>query len=104
MNATSLEAISRYDIASKVPIGGEITFDELAKQCGLFETDLRRIVRFAIAYHHIFREPRKGVLAHSAASKWLVDNEGAHDGLGVMFDDCYQSFGRVCRAYIASRW
>lgn len=94
-NATSLEAISRHDMARKVPVGGSITFQELADQCGLHETDVRRIVRFAIAHHFVFREPSKGVVAHSAASRRLVDDQGARDGLGVMFDDCYQSFGKV---------
>lgn len=84
-------------MARKVPVGGSITFEELAAQCGLYEPDVRRIVRFAIAWHHIFCEPRKGVVAHSAASRRLVDSQDARDGLGVMFDDCYQSFGRVCR-------
>jgi hypothetical protein len=95
LNATSLEAISRHDMARKVPIGGSITFKELADQCGLYEPDVRRIVRFAIAHHFVFREPRKGVIVHSAASRRLVDDQGARDGLGVMFDDCYQSFGLV---------
>lgn len=81
-------------MARKVPIGGSITFEELATQCGLYEPDVRRIVRYAIAYHFIFCEPSKGVVAHSAASRRLVDDESARDGLGVMFDDCYQSFGK----------
>jgi len=83
-------------MARKIPVGGSISFQELADQCGLYEPDVRRIVRFAIAHHFVFREPRKGFVAHSAASRRLVDTQGARDGLGVMFDDCYQSFGRVC--------
>lgn len=95
LNGTSLEAISRYDMASKVPIGGSITFVELASMRGLYEPDVRRIVRFAIAHHFVFREPRKGVVAHSAASRRLVEDQGVRDGQGLMFDDCYKSFGRV---------
>ena len=83
-------------MARKVPLGGCISFAELAKQCDLYEPDVRRIVRYAIAHHFVFREPHKGMVAHSAASRRLVDEESARDGLGVMFDDCYQSFGRVC--------
>lgn len=69
---------------------------ELAKLCNLYEPDLRRILRFAIAHHFVFKEPRKGVLAHSAASRRLVEDQEARDGLGLMFDDCWQSFARVC--------
>lgn len=82
-------------MARKVPLGGSITFKELADQCGLYEPDVRRIIRYAIAYHFTFKEPSKGIVAHSAASRKLFDDQGARDGLGVMFDDCYQSFGRV---------
>jgi hypothetical protein len=95
LNATSLGTISRHDLARKVPVGGTISFESLAKQCNLHEPDIRRIIRYAIAHHFIFQEPQKGLVAHSAASRRLVDDQGAHDGLGVMFDDCYQSFGRV---------
>ncbi|TVY47475.1 O-methyltransferase [Lachnellula occidentalis] len=98
LNGTSLEAISRYDMARKIPVGGSISFQDLADQCSLYEPDVRRIVRFAIAHHFVFREPRKGFVAHSAASRRLVDTQGARDGLGVMFDDCYQSFGRTIEA------
>lgn len=84
-------------------MGGEISFDELAEQCGLFEADIRRVIRFAIAYHHICRERRKGIVAHSAASWLLVDGGRARDGLGVMFDDCYQNFGRVSDAHLVYR-
>jgi hypothetical protein len=95
LNATSLEVISRHDMARKVPIGSSITFEELAAQCDLYESDVRRIIRFAIAHHFVFREPRKGFVAHSAASRRLVDDQGARDGFGLMFNDCYQSFARV---------
>ena len=82
-------------MARKVPLGGEITFVELAEACGLYEPDLRRIVRFAISHHHVFREPRKGVLTHSAASRRLAVEQEARDGLGLMFDDSWHSFARV---------
>ena len=94
-NATSLHAIYKFDIAAKVPTGGEISFAELATACGLYEPDLRRIVRFAIIYHRLFREPRKGYVAHSAASRQLAENGDVRDGVGLMFDDYYPSFARV---------
>lgn len=82
LNATRLEAISWYNIARKVRISSSITFKELAVWCDLYEPDIRRIVRFAVAHYFLFREPQKGIVAYSAASI-------AQDGLGVMFEDRY---------------
>ena len=92
----SLQAIYKYDIAKKIPLHGEITFEELAHACGLAEVNLRRFLRFAMTFHHIFQEPRKGIVRHSAASRKLVEDPVAYAGLGYMFDEVWQSFAHVC--------
>lgn len=95
VNATSLQAIYKYDIASKVPIHGKISFLDLASKCDIYELDLRRILRFAMVHHRVFIEPEKGFVAHTAASRILAENSGVYDGLGVMFDECWQSMAQV---------
>ena len=95
MNATSLEAIYRYDIPGKVPLHGEISFEDLAKKCNMYAPNLRRILRYGIVYHRVFQEPREGFISHSAASKALVDDSAVLDGLGLMFDGGWQSYSRV---------
>ena len=60
--------------------------------------NLRRILRFAIAHHRVFQEPRKGYIAHSAASRKLADDANAKAGLGYMFDEVWQSFARTLEA------
>lgn len=61
-------------------------------------TNLRRILRFAIAHHRVFHEPRKGYITHSAASRKLADDANAKAGLGYMFDEVWQSFARTLEA------
>ena len=95
MNATSLQAIYRYDMANNVPLHGDISFGRLAELCDLEEIEVRRIVRFAIVWHRYFCEPRKGYVAHSAASRALVDDPLVNDGLGLMLDKCWPSTARV---------
>ncbi len=95
MNATSLEAIYRFDIPRKVPVQGEISFEDLATKCKMYEPNLRRILRYAILYHRVFQEPKKGFVKHSAASRMLVDDPAMLDGLGMMFDESWQAFARV---------
>ena len=98
LNGVSLQAIYKYDIASHVPIHGEISFADLGRKCGMSVTNLRRIIRFAIAYHRVFHEPRKGHVSHSAASRKLADDPNAKAGLGYMFDEVWQSFARTMEA------
>lgn len=95
LNGVSLQAIWKYNIASHVPIGGEISFTELAGKCLLDEANLRRILRFAMAFHHVFQEPRKGFVSHSAASRKLAEDPLARAGLGYMFDEVWQAFAQV---------
>ena len=87
MNALSLQAIYRFDIAAKVPLRGDISFGRLAELCDLKELEVRRIIRFAITWHRCFCEPRNGYVAHPAASRTLIDDPLVKDGLGTMFDE-----------------
>ncbi|TGO58900.1 hypothetical protein BCON_0050g00320 [Botryotinia convoluta] len=97
-NGVSLQAIYRYDIASKVPINGKISYQDLSAKCGLSVINLQRILRFAMVWNRCFTEPRKGFVAHSAASRVLVANPKARSGLGFMFDECWQVFAHTLDA------
>ena len=91
----SLQTIYKYNIAHHVHLHGEITFEKLSVACGLDEMNLRRSLRFAMAFHHVFQEPLKGVVRPSAASRRLVESPVAHDALGYMFDEIWQSLAHV---------
>jgi hypothetical protein len=94
-NVTSIQAIYRFDVAKKVPLGGKISFKDLAKQCDLYEPDLRRIIRFAITFHRHIQEPRPGIVSHSAYSRLLLEDSDLRDGVGLMFNEWSASYGRV---------
>ena len=80
----------------KVPLDGEISFSELAAKCDLYEPDLRRILRFAMVYHRVFQERNVGYVAHTAASRRLVEDANSMDALGSQFDEAWQAFAHVC--------
>jgi hypothetical protein len=56
-----------------VPLDGTTTFAALAETTGIAASALTRILHYAIA-HRIFCEPAPGLVAHSAASKLLVQD------------------------------
>ncbi|PYH84529.1 O-methyltransferas-like protein [Aspergillus uvarum CBS 121591] len=98
LNGVSLQAIYIFDIARHVPVHGVISFKELAEKYGLDAANLRRTLQFAMAYHHVFREPRKGFVGHTAASRRLVDDPTARAGLGYMFKKVWQGFSHTLPA------
>ncbi|KAI1078170.1 sterigmatocystin 8-O-methyltransferase [Whalleya microplaca] len=72
-NSVCLQAISRYGIANLVPLGGHISFAELAKQTGLEEQMITRLIRHAMTMR-IFREPEPGRIVHTKASKFIASS------------------------------
>ncbi|KAI9728204.1 MAG: hypothetical protein M1828_004665 [Chrysothrix sp. TS-e1954] len=98
LNATSLQAIYKYDIASRVPLNGRISYSDLANEVGLEEQDVKRIIRFSSIHHRVFQESKEGEVSHTAASRLLAENPDAMAGLGFMFDECYQAFAHTVEA------
>lgn len=92
---SSLQAINRFEIASKFAINEEISYERLAERCGIFEHDLRRILRYAMTFHRVFREPKKGFVAHTAASRLLAEDSATREGVGLRCDECWPACSRV---------
>lgn len=74
-----------------------MTFDELAEQCHIPEPDVRRLLRTAIVSHRIFGEPEEGKVAHSAASRLLLENQQEWDMAGLTWEEDWPAFARVGR-------
>jgi hypothetical protein len=60
----------------------------------LNEPDVRRVLRHAIA-HRIFREVRKGVVAHTAASRILAEDVQMQAWTGVCVEEMWPSATQV---------
>ena len=98
LNGSSLQMISRWDLANKIPIHGQVSFSELAQQCDICEPDMRRILRYAMVHHRLFCEPRTGFVAHTIASRKLKDEPLLRDGLWLLSDMAFQSYPRTIDA------
>lgn len=96
-NLVSLHAISHYHIASAFPVGHEATFQEIASVCGLREPEVRRMLRHATT-NHIFREVRKGIIVHTAASKLLAEDSQMQDWVSVNCDEMWPAAQRTVEA------
>ncbi|KAI0114031.1 S-adenosyl-L-methionine-dependent methyltransferase [Nemania sp. FL0031] len=94
-------SIVRFGLARHVPLDGETTFAELATAAGLGESHVRKVIRHAIT-QHIFREPRPGVVAHSASSRLLAEDADVAAWVRWRTDDCWLAAYHTCEAI--SRW
>ncbi|KAI0533798.1 sterigmatocystin 8-O-methyltransferase [Xylaria digitata] len=80
-NQIPIQAITRFKIASMIPENGYATYEDIARQTCFSEPVLRRMLQGAMAMR-IFREPEPGMVAHTKASRLLVD-EQINDWLGA---------------------
>ncbi len=75
-------------------MGGEATFAQIAEQCDLNEPDVRRMLRHAMS-NRIFKEVRKGVVAHTAVSKILAQDTQMQAWTGVCVEEMWPSAAQV---------
>ncbi|KAI1452634.1 S-adenosyl-L-methionine-dependent methyltransferase [Annulohypoxylon moriforme] len=93
------QAVTRFGLARNLPVGSETTFAEMAASSGLAESNVRKIVRYAVA-QRIFEEPRPGIIAHSAASRLLAEDPGVHDFVATCSDELWQAASQTCNAMV----
>ncbi|KAL9106098.1 MAG: hypothetical protein Q9227_008843 [Pyrenula ochraceoflavens] len=93
----TLQALYRFGFASSFPVEEETTFVEIANKVGLTESDTRRLLRIAMT-HRIFKEPRKGVVAHTAISKAIAEKPLLRQFCGLVTEESWLGNSRVIDA------
>ncbi|KAI1501873.1 S-adenosyl-L-methionine-dependent methyltransferase [Biscogniauxia marginata] len=88
MSTQCLQLINYFEIAQLVPTTGTITLSELKNKATLDPINLTRILRYAMT-NHIFREPAPGVIAHTAASRLLIEDQALRAWVGFNTEDVY---------------
>ena len=92
----TLQAIYRYKLANTIPSGkDEATFEEISQRSGLTVPHVRRILRHATTYR-IFCEPRKGTIAHTAASLYLATNPSMREWIGMVTEEMWPAASKEC--------
>ena len=64
--------VYNYRIAEAVPLNASVSYEELAAKTGVAAGQLRQMLR-QIMLIHVFCEPKRGYVAHTATSKLLLD-------------------------------
>ncbi|CAG8908669.1 unnamed protein product [Penicillium egyptiacum] len=77
--------ICNFDIAHRVPLTGDISYDDLSKTVNVAAPVLRQVLRAGMPYH-MFYEPRPGHVAHTATTKIIAREPLIADWLGMNMD------------------
>ena len=90
-----MQAIYRFGLTTAFPVDRkEATYAELAMATGLSEDQVQRFLRYAMTFR-IFQEPRKGVVAHTAASKLIADDPFMRQWIGMVSEDLWPAISKV---------
>ncbi|GJC97070.1 O-Methyltransferase [Colletotrichum higginsianum] len=87
----------RWKTWSLVPIDGTITLAELQSKTSLDPVNVARILRHVMT-NRIFREPSPGVIAHTAASRLLAEDQSLQDWVGYNLEDNFPASAHVLQA------
>ncbi|KAK3298491.1 O-methyltransferase-domain-containing protein [Chaetomium fimeti] len=93
----ALTVINHYGLAKLVPVDSTITLDELQGKTTLDRINLARVLRLAMT-NGIFREPSPGVIAHTAASRVLAEDEDMQAWVGFNGEDIFRASGHVLQS------
>ncbi len=91
-----LQYIYHFQIASAVPLEGDISYGTIAQERGLDETKCRRVLRMAMTSNY-FHESRPGYVAHTVGSKLLIDQH-VNDTVGYIMEETFPAAGRLAAA------
>ena len=72
----------------------EVPFETISTSCGLNVVDLRRILRYAMT-NYIFREPKTGIVAHTALSRVLAQDTRLRNYVGMVCEERFPASARV---------
>ncbi|KAF4840704.1 Chlorophenol O-methyltransferase [Colletotrichum siamense] len=96
-DSLSLQLVNHFGLAKLVPIDGTITLVELQTKTTLDAVNLARVLRHAMT-NRIFREPSPGVIAHTAASRLLAEDQSLQDWVGYNLEDNFPASAHVLQA------
>jgi len=102
-NTLSLRAMWEFNVAQVVPLDGTISFEDLtakveeANGLPIGVLNLRRLLRQAMT-NRIFCEPIKNQVAHTRASRLLLEDEPLKNWTGFVTHDLWTAVSKVVEA------
>ncbi|KAI0119468.1 S-adenosyl-L-methionine-dependent methyltransferase [Daldinia grandis] len=97
LSTQSLQLINHFGLATLVPLDGSITLSELQAKTSLDPINLARLLRHAMT-NHVFQELKPGVIAHTAASRLLAEDQDLQAWVIFNTEGVYPASAQVVKA------
>lgn len=97
LDVLALQTLNHFNIAKLFPIDSTITLGELQAKSRLDSVNLARLVRYAMT-NNIFREVSPGVIAHTAASRCIAEDDDLQAWIGFNTEDIFPASAHVLQA------
>jgi hypothetical protein len=92
-----IQAVNRWNVAEHLPRNAELSYEVLAHKCNVPEAVFIPILRQAIS-QHVFKESQPGFVAHTAASRALLEGTGIKSFVSIATDDMWPSAAHMLDA------
>lgn len=86
-----------FDIPHRVPLTGDVSYDELSKTVNVGASVLRQVLRAGMPYH-MFYEPRLDHVAHTATTKVMAREALIKDWTGLSTDVLFPGAAGLTKA------
>ncbi|KAI9832129.1 MAG: hypothetical protein M1819_004480 [Sarea resinae] len=96
-DSLSVRALTHFRIPEAVPLDGELSFEQIARDCNVDLDRSRRVIRHAMT-NNLFQEPRPGFVAHTAASALLVKDQGLRHWVHMNVAEIWPAMSREVEA------
>lgn len=98
---STMSYICYFKIPEAVPLVGSISYEQIAVACEVDESQLRRVLRYAMT-NHFFHETSPDEIAHTAYSALLVTDKGER---AVVEYECFDAFPAAAKlAHACEKW
>jgi hypothetical protein len=97
LDVLAVQTLTHFNIAKLFPVNSTITLRELQAKSRLDSVNLARLLRYAMT-NNIFREVSPGVIAHTAASRCIAEDEDLQAWIGFNTEDIFPASAHVLQA------
>lgn len=98
---STMAYICHFKIPEAVPLVGAVSYEQVAEACEVDESQLRRVLRYAMT-NHFFRESSPDEVAHTAYSALLVTDKGER---AVVEHECFDAFPAAAKlVHACEKW
>lgn len=98
---STMAYLCHFKIPEAIPLVGSVSYEQIAEACDVDESQLRRVVRYAMT-NNFFQQTSPDEVAHTAYSALLVTDKGER---AIVEFECFDAFPAAAKlAHACEKW